>query len=179
MKKVLFTIAAMAACMTASAQLWVAGSVNLGNQSYWNNEDSRTNWGINPTIGYALDDALEVGLDFGISGSTQGDNKPLNFSIAPFARYTFFTDGDFSMYLQGAVSYGFYKHPTTDDKDTTFGISIQPGIKYTLTDNFALVAGLGSLSFNHNNPKGPSAGPQNGFGLNLSTALDFGLVYSF
>ena len=85
MKKVLFAIAALATCMTASAQLWVGGALKLGNESNWNDDKSGTEWRIAPTVGYALDDALEVGLGFAIGGTSKGDYSDFNFRIAPFA----------------------------------------------------------------------------------------------
>jgi len=196
MKKVLFAIAAMATCMTASAQLWVSGGLNFGSQSYWNVDDSQTSWGISPAIGYALDDALEVGLEFGISGTSQKDDSSLNFSIAPFARYTFLSEGDFSMFIQGKVGYnygnvktsvstttsGVTTTTTTERKTWGFDIDIEPGIKYAFTDNFAMAATLGGLYFKHNDPEKASAfggTTQNGFGLSFSTNLKLSLVYTF
>ena len=180
MKKVLFAIAALATSLTASAQFWIGGSLNLQNQSYWNNDDALTSWGITPSVGYALDDALEVGLDFGIQGRSQGKADVLQLDIAPFARYTFFSDGDFSMFLQGNIAYEYNKTKVVaESKSWRFGVSIQPGIKYALTDQFSLVAKLGGLYFNHYDPDSPSTANQNGFGLTFSTGVSFGLVYSF
>lgn len=179
MKKVLFAIAALASCMTASAQLWVSGGLNLDNQSYWNDDDTRTSWSLEPAIGYALDDALEVGLSFGIGGSSKGDDKSTNFSIAPFARYTFLSEGDFSMFVQGQLGYTYHKdkNPLGEDKSWSFGVSFCPGIKYALTDQFAIVATFGNLYFDHDDSDW--GGAQNGFGLNINSGLNFGLVYSF
>lgn len=185
MKKILFAIAALASCMTASAQFWVAGSVGVSNSSYYNDDNSRTNWNFSPAVGYALDDALEVGLSLGVSGYSHGDDKTFNFSIAPFLRYTFLTDGDFSMYLQGNLNLEHENNKYViagdeiENKTTIYGIAIRPGIKYTLTDQFAIVATLGGFYFDHTKEPDPSAGLKNSFGLNINTGLDFGLVYSF
>lgn len=185
MKKILFVIAAVASCMTANAQFWVSGSVGVSNSSSYNSDDTRTNWNFNPSVGYALDDALEVGLGLGIGGSSYADDKSFDFSISPFLRYTFLSDGDFSMFLQGNLFLDHQKQKyviagdETVDKDTEYGISIRPGIKYTLTDKFAIVATLGGLYFNHTKEPDPSVGPKNNIGLDINTGLDFGLVYSF
>ena len=194
MKKFLFAVAALATCMSASAQLWVGGSLKLDNSKDWDHDNSTTSWNISPKIGYALDDALEVGLGFGIGGSSFKQNDEtkktsFDFSIAPFARYTFFTDGDFSMFVEGNVEYAYHKTKkepksgsATESKNWSFGINIMPGIKYALTDQFALVATVGTLSFNHHRPDKELStwyGTQNQFSLYLDSAVSFGLYYSF
>ena len=65
------------------------------------------------------------------------------------------------------------------DKNTRYGISIRPGIKYTLTDQFAIVATLGGLYFDHTKEPDPSVDHKSTIGLIIDTGLDFGLVYSF
>ena len=171
--------------MTASAQFWVSGSVGFSNSSYYSNDNTQTNWNFSPAVGYALDDALEVGLGLGLSGSSYADDKSFNISIAPFLRYTFLSDGDFSMYLQGGLYLDYLKDKDVIagvevvDKNTRYGISIRPGIKYTLTDQFAIVATLGGLYFDHTKEPDPSAGHKSTIGLNIDSGLDFGLVYSF
>ncbi len=184
MKKVLFAIAALATCMSASAQLWVSGGLNIDNTSNWGDDKSLTEWGITPSVGYALDDALEVGLNFGLSGASKDNNSYFKFKVAPFARYTFLSEGDFSMFLECEVGYENYKIKD-QDADWSFNTNIQPGVKYVLTDNFAMVAKLGGLYYQHN-PGAYSAGnygfstsTQNKFGLNIGTNLQFSLVYSF
>lgn len=179
MKKVLFTIAAMAACMTASAQLWVSGSVGISNQSSWNDDKAATTWNLSPSIGYALDDALEVGLELGLDGYSKDQLSRFNIKIAPFARYTFLSEGDFSMFLQGNVEFTSYSQKSPDRKGQIFGVSVKPGIKYTFTDNFAMVATFGSLYFNHRDRTEYGYDEQNGFGCNIGSNLSFGLVYSF
>lgn len=190
MKKVLFAIAALATSLTASAQLWVSGSLGFGSQSSWGYDDSMSSWEFKPAIGYALDDALEVGLELGISGENYGkdtwcgEQNSIKFSIAPFARYTFLSEGDFSMFLQGKVKYSYdktkYVSSDTEAKGWDFGVYIQPGIKYALTDNFSMVATLGGLSYTHNDPEKATKGTeQNYFAFQLYTGLSFGLVYSF
>lgn len=194
MKKVLFAIAAMAACVTASAQLWVGGSLSFDNSKDWDDDNSSINWGISPKIGYALDDALEVGLGFGITGYSFKDNaedkrSTLNLSIAPFVRYTFFSEGDFSLFAEGNVKYTYYKGKyepkvgdTTERKNWSFGINIMPGFKYALTDHFALVATFGALSLTHSQPdkdSKPWTGSQNDLEFNISSGYGIGLYYTF
>ena len=194
MKKFLFVVAALATSLTASAQLWVGGSLKLDNESYWNADDKLTTWEFNPTVGYALDDALEVGLEFGINGTKIADDKTFGLSIAPFARYSFLSEGNFSMFVQGKIKYSYDKTEssysttvggvtttvTSEIKGWDFGFYIEPGIKYALTDNFSIVATFGSLYFTHNDPeKAGATTAQNKFGLELSSALKFGLFYTF
>ena len=191
MKKLLFAVAALATSLTASAQLWVSGSVGISNQSKWNHDKSITTWNINPAVGYALDDALEVGLELGLDGYSKDEYSIFSFGIAPFARYTFLSEGDFSMFVQGNIEYKTYsaERKKKDFKGHTFGIKFMPGIKYSLTDNFAIVATFGSLYYNHQDRTElekitlqdyiDDNDQQNGFGCNIFSNLNFGLVYSF
>lgn len=178
MKKFLFVVAALATSLAASAQLWVAGGVNVGSSRSWGDDKSTTTWGISPSIGYALDDALEVGLNFGLNGSSYDDASRFGFDIAPFVRYTFLSEGDFSLFVEGEVGYTYSKIKDADNASWAFGAKIQPGIKYAFTDHFAMVAKMGGLYFDHNDPA-VGGGLQNKFGLNFNTDLKFGLVYSF
>lgn len=180
MKKFLFVVAALATSMAASAQLWVSGGLNIANERDWNDDNSGTSWSINPAIGYALDDALEVGLSFDLNGYNYDKTSRFGFNIAPFARYTFLSAGDFSMFLECSVGYTYDKWKDADKADWEFDAKIRPGVKYTLTDNFAMVAKLGKgLFFHHDQPDGPSTWTQNEFGFDFTSALSFGLVYSF
>ena len=194
MKKFLFAVAALATSLTASAQLWVGGSLDFDNSKEWQNDKSRTDWSISPKVGYALDDALEVGLGFGISGASFENNletksSQLTFSVAPFVRYSYFSEGNFSLFVEGNVSYYYYsgnQEPnvgeTVKTSNWSFGVNILPGFKYTLTDHFALVGTFGRLSYNHYRPdkEDPAwIGAQNSFGFNLHSGYSIGLYYAF
>lgn len=179
MKKVLFAIAAMVACVTANAQLWVSGSASISNQSRWNDDKAATSWKISPLIGYALDDALEVGLGLHLYGYGKDDNSEFDFGIAPFARYTLLSEGDFSMFVQGFVEFYSNSEKNPDLKGKNFGLGIEPGIKYTLTDNFAIVATFGGLTYYHYDLTEFGNRRQNEYYCGLFSTLNFGLVYSF
>jgi len=184
MKKVLFAIAAMAACVSASAQVWISGGVEsrgvgFSNQSTYGDDKTTTQWYFNPAIGYALDDALEVGLELSLSGRSHDETSTFDFKVAPFARYTFLSEGDFSMFLQGDVAFTSYSSKKPDHKGQAFGINIKPGIKYILTDNFAMVATFGSLYYNHKDRTEFGYDDQNGFGCSIGSGLSFSLVYTF
>ena len=194
MKKFLFAVAVLATSLTASAQLWVGGSLNFDNSKEWDENKASTSWGISPKIGYALDDALEVGLGFGIRGASFENNaetksSQLSFSVAPFVRYTFFSDGNFSLFVEGNVSYAYNSDKeepkvgeTSKTNDWEFGVNILPGFKYTLTDHFALVGTIGSLSYTHNRPYKDAKtwyGNQNSFRFNLHSGYSIGLYYAF
>ena len=162
MKKVLFAIAAMAACVSASAQLWVGGVVGFGNTSYYTEgAKSSTEWRFAPTAGYALDDKLDVG-------------------IKPFVRYTFLSAGDFGLFLDGQVGYSYNKYGDADGT-WNFVISVNPGIKYQLSEHFT-VAGMlfgEGLFFRHYKEPEDKIGVSNQFGLECGSSLNFGLYYTF
>jgi len=180
MKKVLFAIAAMAACVSASAQLWLGGVVGFGNTSYYTEgAKSSTQWRFAPTVGYALDDKLDVGLKLDLQG-TSGDTKYTSIGIKPFVRYTFFSAGDFSFFADGQVGYNYNKY---GDGDGTwnFVVSVNPGIKYQLSEHFT-VAGMlygEGLFFRHYKEPADKTGTSNQFGLECGSSLNFGLFYTF
>ncbi|MBR5934855.1 MAG: porin family protein [Bacteroidaceae bacterium] len=173
MKKFLFVVATLATCMTASAQFWVGGSFNFSTNSV-KDGDATTSWGISPEVGYALDDQIEVGLGCGIGGTKVGDAKTTNFQIAPFARYTFFSEGNFSIFGQAKVAFNYNK--VGDDGTSNFGVAIQPGVKYAVSEKFSFVALLGQglyfTSYSDGNTKSD-------FGVDFKDKLSLGIVYSF
>lgn len=173
MKKFLFVVAALATSLTASAQLWVGGSLGFDSNAV-KDGDPTTNWLFEPTVGYALNDNLEVGLTLLIEGSKHGDDKNTYIGIAPFARYTFLSAGDFSLFGQASIPYLNTK--VGDNSTSRFGVRIQPGVKYALTDQFSMFALLGNGLYFDSYSDGNT---KSRFGFDITTGLSLGLVYSF
>ena len=183
MKKVLFVIAALALSMTASAKYWFGGTLGYDNKSYYNNDKNKGALVIAPSVGMAIEDYLELGADINIANYTNlnaNKAKQFWFSFAPFLRYTFLTEGNFNMFVQGGVEYGIVSPEGNKAWHLTF--QIQPGIRYMMSDHWSVVAKMDGFYFTHcNDPEDPIGGDFKnnvGFGIDCS-ALKLGLIYEF
>ena len=91
--------------------------------------------------------------------------KDNGFIIAPYARYTLFSQGLFSMFLDGGVGYSTTKADGAE-RQNGWEIGIKPGIMFNLSDNFSLVAKYGFLGYRDTYGLGRSF---NGFGLGFTS----------
>ena len=101
------------------------------------------------------------------------DNNTTEFTISPYARYTFAKSGIASFFVDGGISYGSYKEKHADAQ-STFEIAVRPGIKVALSDKVALVSHIGSFGYKSIEDE------YDKFGLNVdNSAIDFGMYFSF
>lgn len=187
MKKILFVIAALATCMTANAKYWFSGSLGFETTSLYNTDDKARILDLQPAFGMEIEDDLELGVSLGIKDTKyfradKSTQQMFKFSFAPFIRYTFLTEGNFNMFVQGGFSYGIVSPSGFNFWELAF--FVQPGIRYMMSDHFSVVATFNGLYYSHmSNPeiKGyPMGEYKNNFGLNADfTALKFGFVYEF
>lgn len=187
MKKILFVIAALATCMTANAKYWFSGSLGFETTSLYNIDDKAHYMDFQPAFGMEIEDDLEIGVTLGISDTKYFKNnnntqQMFEFSFAPFIRYTFLTEGNFNMFVQGGFSYGIVSPSGFNFWE--FSLFAEPGIRYMMSEHFSAVATFNGLYFTHmSNPeiKGyPMGEYKNEFGLNADfTNLRFGFVYEF
>ena len=102
----------------------------------YNNEENRvTRWGIAPNLGYFILDKFAIGLNPGISFTKSnwsfGESHVTFYNIAPFARYYFLeTEKTLNLFLQGSTGYSFsraknYTNPL--QKSSYFSYSISGG----------------------------------------------------
>ncbi len=138
---------------------------------FWATDDAgmkTSTIGINPEVGYFLQDNLAVGLGIGLSYETEGE--VFGYGFAPYVRYYFKTINNFSLYGQCQYSYA------SNDQDghrAYWDLGVKPGIAYNLTDRFALTATYGFLGYQEQ-------GASNAMGLKLDwSTLNFGLSVSF
>ena len=185
MKKALFVIATLALCMSANAKYWFGGTVGFDNKSFYDTDKNRGSLVIAPSVGMAFEDNLELGLDLEIANYTNiaaYKSKQFWLSFAPYLRYTFLTEGDFNLFVQGGVEYGIVSPEGNNAWHFTF--QIQPGIRYMMSDHWSAVATLNGFYFTHcNDPEDAYNTPNTfknnvGFGIDFS-ALKLGLVYEF
>jgi hypothetical protein len=191
------------------AQLFVGGSLGLNSTKTSSTTGSTTtelgknfNYDFSPEVGYFLSENLALGLDFGIGNNktttpitptTNSELSVTNWSIRPFARYYAMKSGSFSLFGEGAINIGGSSSQTTNGATTTdglststFGISLQPGIAYDLSDKVSLIAKVGGIYYSSNGTsitngvganavKTETSSPSFGLGLNLST-ISFGAI---
>ena len=186
MKKALFVIAALALSMTASAKYWFSGSLGFDNKSAYPTENKLTTFDFSPAFGMAIEDNLELGVELGIVDDCYYNanytvQQVFSFGFAPFLRYTFFTEGNFNMFVEGGFEYKVVSPSGFNFWQVAF--KVEPGIRYMMSDHFSIVAKCNGFAFTHmSEPEMPGyRGEQfkNKVGLGIDTALKFGLVYEF
>jgi hypothetical protein len=188
------------------AQIFVGGSLSLNSSKASSTTGSTTtelgknfNYDFSPEVGYFLSENLAIGVGLGIGNSktttpiTDSEYSTTNWSIRPFARYYAMKVGSFSVFGEGALALGGSSSQTTSGSTTTdglstttFGISLQPGFAYDLSDKVSLLAKIGGIYYNTNGTsitngtganavKTETSNPSFGLGLNLSS-ISFGAI---
>ena len=181
MKKFLFVVAALASCMTVSAKYWFGGNIGFDTESYYDTDSKYHSLQINPSFGMVIEDNLELGLDLYIEDyKSMRGQQVFDFAFAPFMRYTFLTEGNFNMFVQGGFEYGV--HSPSGYNYWNLSFQIQPGIRYMMSDHFSLVAKFDGLYYTHESR--PDSNPgytfKNNFGLGFDLSdLWLGLIYEF
>lgn len=192
MRKLFMAAAAVLACMTVNAQIWVGGSLGFNSEkidseaavgepgfSASDPDCSEISLDFSPVVGYSLNDKMDVGVELGFNSiknvSCIEDYNVTEFAITPFARYKFFEAGKLSVHAQAQVS---FMHDSReigdiDNKYNTFNIGVKPLIKYALTDNIAIVSSFGWFGFEKQQDSYTT------LDLEASSELSFGIYYAF
>lgn len=209
MKRILFSVAALFAVTIAIAQestsegrgfakgdAFISGAVGFGKTT--TGDVSQSQFTIAPRVGFFVSDNIALGLELGYVSTTSdvGEYDPFlgeysyevknnTFAIGGFARYYSTPANDFSFFGQLSVAYASSKREvslpgTTADKANGFNIGLAPGISYFISDNFALEATIGLLSYNTAKPDYEGAESTDTFniGLNLNN-INIGATYKF
>jgi outer membrane protein W len=207
MKKIMMTLAAVAVAATMNAQVWVGGEIGFNadkttvKNNGVSNDVTTNNFTIAPEIGYNLNEKWAVAMKIGFVHSEDNgviksmiENAGFNvagkamtnaFSINPYARYTFFKAGNFSAFVDGGISYSTVHINNMSDvmnNINSFGVAINPGISYAVSEKVGLVAHLGDLSFNTSWTKAKNADikvTDNKFNVSFWNAISFGAYYNF
>ena len=157
MKKI-FMMAVMAvAALTANAQVWVGGEVGF-TSSHVNGLGTEKNFTLKPEIGYSLNDKFDVAMEIGYAFSSDKLHKKLGgqkfnantFEVKPYVRYKFVKAGNFFAFVDGGINYATTHYNTLPKNENEFGVSIVPGIAYSVSNKVTLVSHLGEgLYYNH------------------------------
>ncbi len=180
----------------------IEGNLSFGSSTNDNGttEVKNNNFTFSPKVGYFLSDKLALGVELGVGsgkeettvGNVSTEDKTNSFNAGVFARYYFLDLGQrFKTYTEAGLGFGSGKSETdgTENyKDNNFGIGIDLGINYFVTEKFAINFGLNNvLSYNSNKREFPGGGEtkSNSFNGNLNVfnnffnTPSFGLTWKF
>lgn len=178
MKKFLTLAVVAIATLTASAQVYLGGSLGVMR----NDTKKTTDFTIAPEIGYNLGDNWAVGATISYTHGTgefmgMDDVELNNFTIAPYARYKFFkaVDDRLALFIDGGFGIGFVK-PKGGKNGSVYNIGFKPGISFALNDHFTILSHIGFLGYEG----GKEGYAEKKFGLDFSSLnLNFGFYYTF
>jgi hypothetical protein len=147
MKKVtLMMFVALIGVLSANAQFYLGGSLSLDMETTkpeGGKKTDQTTFSIVPEFGYQLNQDLDLGITGIFSNEKDPDgNKSTGWGLAPYARYSFVEFGRFSVWGQAGIFIGGAEADKTKLKSTTFGLTISPVLKYSLSGNVDLITGL-------------------------------------
>jgi len=191
MKKIMMTLAAVAVAATMNAQAYIGGSLGFTQDHVSNSKVSTNMFTVAPEIGYNLNDKFAVGvaLEYTYNGTT-GAHHTNKYGINPYVRYTAIKAGNFSAFIDGGLNWDTEHTKGLKKNDNTFGVRVNPGIAYNVSEKVTLVAHLkNGLYFNHTwngsfegdeNYPAQEAAHANHWGLDLSSLrLQIGAYYNF
>ena len=204
MKKLILSAAALFAFGFANAQdattttggkgfsngdVFISGRVGISSQS--TGEVKNSTFSIAPQLGFFVSDNIAIGAMIGYEGTTQEDGidpdeyKTSTFVVGGFARYYATPASDFSFFGELGIEYAMGKEEqgAAENKINGFGIGLRPAVSYFISDNFALEASFGQLSYSSVKPDNdapiePDSTDTFDFNIDL-TNITFGLVYKF
>lgn len=175
MKKILISLAFLfTMVLTANAQFYAGGSLGL------HANKGNCEFAISPEVGYTFQNNTGVGcvFDFAYDKAT----KTTGFGVNPYFEYDFCTIGDkFTFYTHTYLHYAMASAPGMLT-DHTYGVSLHPGVIWSVTDHWSAAFYLGGIEYMWNQPGGTEFKDGYGdFNLGLSTSVPFAiaLYYGF
>lgn len=175
MKKILISLAFLfTMVLTANAQFYAGGSLGL------HANKGNCEFTISPEVGYTFQNNTGVGcvFDFAYDKAT----KVTGFGVNPYFEYDFCTISDkFTFYTHTYLHYAMASAPDMLT-DYTYGVSLHPGVIWSVTDHWSAAFYLGGIEYMWNQPGGTEFKDGYGdFNLGLSTSVPFAiaLYYGF
>ena len=166
-----FLMAIMAvAAITASAQVYVGGSLGFASVSP-EKGDTQTSFTIAPEAGYSLSDKVAIGIALGFDYAKDDYTK---ITVSPYVRYNAIQFDRVNIFLDGAVDFATYK-PDGGDAQNEWGVGIKPGIEFKANDKISLVSHIGFIGYkDQHKTEGTKT-----FGVDLHNTVTFGIYYNF
>ena len=180
MKKIVMMAVMAVAALTANAQTWVGGEVGF-TSSHVNGVGTSKEFSIKPEVGFGLNEKFDVAIALGYTYSSDklksqlggGKFSTNTFEISPYVRYKFVKAGNFFAFVDGGLNYSTIHFQGVKNNVNQFGVSVVPGIAYSVSDKVTLVSHLGEgLYYDHVWMKDVARG--NEFGFKLLNQISFG-----
>ena len=179
MKKILMTMVAAFIAVSASAQVFVGGSLGIG-VSKAKGGESKTTYVILPEVGYNFNDDWAVGTMLGwgkgnpVSLSDATTESVRYFSVAPYVRYTFLHSKYVNLFVDGGFDYTHYNGGTN-----IWEIGAKPGVAINLNNHFSFLAKIGFVGWINQKNSDANLDDQ-AWGASFdNNHLSFGLYYNF
>jgi hypothetical protein len=181
MKKVILTMfVAVCGLGFANAQIYLGGSVGFSTNNSKpekGNKTSQSSFSFAPEVGYSLNQDVDLGLKFNLSNKKMVDkSKNKAWSVAPYVNYSLVSFGRFSVWEHGELFFG--EAEISKAKNMSFGLNIQPVLKYDLSDNFLLLANLNFLNvgFSQTKYKNDKTDTNLSLGVNTNNVANTGNI---
>lgn len=177
MKKFILFFALAIISLTSYAQKFeIAGTT-----SFWRNTDKNTtSFEIAPELTYELTEKWGIGASVSYGQERENDgviSTDKVFTIAPYARYTYFDKEIISLFIDGGVGLAKVKSEIGSESETKTGFEagLKPGIAIKVAERFKFISKIGFLGYKKNYPQSGKA-----FGFNLSGEnIAVGFAYMF
>lgn len=150
-KVLVLAVSVFALSQTASAQVYIGGSLSMASDRQDKMENEKTtcssSLSFDPEVGYLYKDNWAFGgrlsiayinSDTYLGDSVDSSIKRSSFSLVPYAAYKALTFGNFSVWTEGSLRIV----PSQKYTDGVIGISIAPVLSYELGEHFILRTGL-------------------------------------
>ena len=167
------TLAATVMAIGMNAQVFVGGSVGLGN--YDDGKDDVTSYTFLPEVGYTFNKDWAAGVAFGWTGMNKGNVK--EFTVNPYARYTFVKGQTVSVFMDGGFGYSHIYNAGRDIDE--FNVGLRPGVAVNLGEHLRFVTHIGFIGYSHEK-NNKTKDKMNNWEVDIDgNNILFGLYYSF
>lgn len=173
-----------------AGQKWIGGTASI-----WSSKKTEYTNQLNikfiPEFGYNFTDKMAAGISLGISHTgkyKQGkyESPATNtYAISPFLRYTALKRDQGSLFIDGGVSYSWYKISGENLKSNSLEIGLRPGFAFNVSNKVSLISKFGFLGYDNQkitSGKGEYKQRTNSdtfsFNLNLNN-IQFGAIVKF
>ncbi|MDR2448940.1 MAG: hypothetical protein LBD52_03160 [Prevotellaceae bacterium] len=192
MKKTILIMLVSVLCTGfVNAQVYLGGSLGFGTETEKpevGDKTKTTSFSFAPEIGFGLNSNFELGIALALTNLKTdfggNETKSNAWRVAPYARLSVIEFGNFSVWGQANLFVGGGEQ--NSQKATSFGLNIQPVLKYNLSDHFSLLANLNFLNLGFSQTKIKDVSTTTSFDLgvdsyNVVTLGDIavGFIYKF
>lgn len=186
---------------TAPGTVVMSGDVGFSTSSTegdnYDNSPKTTSFRIGPSLGYFLNEGLELGLNLRYNHYKNSYDRVGNdysvdyvnngFRFSPYLKKYFLVSDKVAFTGSAFVGYAFSKSKTESDnafmsdvemKDNTFDVGVAPGIVFFPTEKIGISGSLGNLGYRTTKTKGEAFERTiSNFNFDLSSGLYLGFSY--